>query len=847
MKTYDEYQSIQAFLKSLYDTEDESTDKLYDNKLLMDALRGQINLFFRDLDLQEPMKVQINPYGQSYTNGEKITIGLPHELEKYKLSVRYAFLEAILAHETQHVKSSDFECFGDMDEIIKLFKEELVRQGENPDNYDTEMAKSFYHYILNVIEDGRIEYILSQDYEGIKNKLKVLNLAFYVDNFQDSEFENRLGFVLSNLWTYSKLRLFHKDAEDYPSDWLYFIEEIAPHVDKAIYSKDFKVCRQASIDIYNTLLTTFVEDVIKNHNERQLDRQMLRMLRDLLEKSKDESHECHAANNTIQINSEDESEEDKSNENKKDNKEQEQNKESLRKLAEQIRKQMEENEKSKEESDKESGSNQDSNSNNQEDSEEKAKSSSTSNEGSEEGEESSQQVGSQGQESEENSDENKTKDENQESENQDSGDEAQEKSKEAKGQGSKNDTESSSDQANGQDEEENADHEGEQAKQSQEGSKSNSGIGSGSVSNMLSDIAKDLNKEEETVNTLNKLEAQRVDALEKDSFITKREKESISEYYGTDIKLENDNIKNFITPSLPDSNLLGACNRFKSDMERVFKANESYNRVDNLEYGMLDTDEIYRVGMGSRNVFYEEDSFETRSFAINILCDFSGSMCTYVNSEGSRFNHALKALTLLEYGLKDFVPLQIAGFTNDTPYGGDDVSQKLSIIKKFNDKSSGKKTFSSSANRYFAPDDTNADFIALDIARRQLMRRSEQDKIMFVISDGLPYNIVGKNSPSHKSEGFNDFSVADMETAIAKVKQMSTDIVKKGIVLIPILILSNEYNDQGQFLEHIQRENESSTKKYMEMYNHDGIKPIICRADNLAHKMSKEISKIVNL
>ena len=362
---------------------------------------------------------------------------------------------------------------------------------------------------------------------------------------------------------------------------------------------------------------------------------------------------------------------------------------------------------------------------------------------------------------------------------------------------------------------------------------------------MLSDIAKDLNKEEETVNTLNKLEAQRVDALEKDSFITKREKESISEYYGTDIKLENDNIKNFITPSLPDSTLLGACNRFKSDMERVFKANESYSRVDNLEYGMLDTDEIYRVGMGSRNVFYEEDSFETRSFAINILCDFSGSMCTYVNSEGSRFNHALKALTLLEYGLKDFVPLQIAGFTND--YGSDDVSQKLSIIKKFNDKSSGKKTFSSSANRYFAPDDTNADFIALDIARRQLMRRSEQDKIMFVISDGLPYNLVGKNSPSHKSEGSNDFSVADMETAIAKVKQMSTDIVKKGIVLIPILILSNEYNDQGQFLEHIQRENESSTEKYMEMYNHDGIKPIICKADNLAHKMSKEISKIVNL
>lgn len=847
MKTYDEYQSIQAFLESLYDTEDESTDKLYDNKLLMDALRGQINLFFRDLDLQEPMKVQINPYGQSYTNGEKITIGLPHELEKYKLSVRYAFLEAILAHETQHVKSSDFECFGDMDEIIELFKKELVRQGENPDNYNAEMAKSFYHYILNVIEDGRIEYILSQDYEGIKNKLKVLNLAFYVDNFQDSESENRLGFVLSNLWTYSKLRLFSKEAEDYPSDWLYFIEEIAPHVDKAVYSKDFKVCRQASIDIYNTLLTMFVEDVIKNHDERQLDKQMLRMLRDLLEKSKDESHECHAANNTIQINSEDESEEDKSNENKKDNKEQEQNKESLRKLAEQIRKQMEENEKSKEESDKESGSNQDSNSNNQEDSEEKAKSSSTSSEGSEEGEESSKQADSQGQESEENSDENKTKDENQESENQDSGDEAQEKSKEAKGQGSKNDTESSSDQANGQDEEENADHEGEQAKQSQEGSKSNSGIGSGSVSNMLSDIAKDLNKEEETVNTLNKLEAQRVDALEKDSFITKGEKESISEYYGTDIKLENDNIKNFITPSLPDSNLLGACNRFKSDMERVFKANESYSRVDNLEYGMLDTDEIYRVGMGSRNVFYEEDSFETRSFAINILCDFSGSMCTRVNDEGNTFDYAMKALTLLEYGLKDFVPLQIAGFTNDTSYPSDDVFQQLRVIKKFNDKSSGKKTFSSSANRYFAPDYSNADFIALDIARRQLMRRSEQDKIMFVISDGLPYNIVGKNSPSNKSEGSNEYNIGDMGVAIAKVKQMSTDIVKKGIVLIPILILADEYNDQGELLEYVQKNNETSTEKYMEMYNHDGIKPIICRADNLAHKMSKEISKIVNL
>lgn len=847
MKTYDEYQSIQAFLKSLYDTEDESTDKLYDNKLLMDALRGQINLFFRDLDLQEPMKVQINPYGQSYTNGEKITIGLPHELEKYKLSVRYAFLEAILAHETQHVKSSDFECFGDMDEIIELFKKELVRQGENPDNYNAEMAKSFYHYILNVIEDGRIEYILSQDYEGIKNKLKVLNLAFYVDNFQDSEFENRLGFVLSNLWTYSKLRLFSKEAEDYLSDWLYFVEEIAPHLDKAIYSKDFKVCRQASIDVFNTLLPMFVEDVIKNHDERQLDKQMLRMLRDLLEKSKDESHECHAANNTIQINSEDESEEDKSNEHKKDNKEQEQNKESLRKLAEQIRKQMEENEKSKEESDKESGSNQDSNSNNQEDSEEKAKSSSTSNEGSEEGEESSQQAGSQGQESQENSDENKTIDENQASENQDSGDEAQEKSKEAKGQGSKSDSEKSSDQANGQDEEEKANQEDEQNKESQEGSKSNSGIGSGSVSNMLSDIAKDLDKEEETVNTLNKLEAQRVDNLERDSFITKREKESISEYYGTDIRLENDNIKNYITPSLPDSNLLGACNRFKSDMERVFKANESYSRVDNLEYGMLDTDEIYRVGMGSRNVFYEEDSFETRSFAINILCDFSGSMCTRVNDEGNTFDYAMKALTLLEYGLKDFVPLQIAGFTNDTSYPSDDVFQQLRVIKKFNDKSSGKKTFSSSANRYFAPDYSNADFIALDIARRQLMRRSEQDKIIFIISDGLPYNIVGKNSPSNKSEGSNEYNIGDMSVAIAKVKQMSTDIVKKGIVLIPILILADEYNDQGKLLEYVQKNNETSTEKYMEMYNHDGIKPIICRADNLAHKMSKEISKIVNL
>lgn len=168
--------------------------------------------------------------------------------------------------------------------------------------------------------------------------------------------------------------------------------------------------------------------------------------------------------------------------------------------------------------------------------------------------------------------------------------------------------------------------------------------------------------------------------------------------------------------------------------------------------GNIDKRSYVRFVMNKENdVFFKAEKNEIDDAAFYILIDHSGSM------KGQNMALALTSASVIQDAIQQHCPLRVVGFNS----GG--RSTQLYDYKDFDDKKNGSliKFVNNSSN-------ANCDSYAIHVATKELSKRSEKTKILFVLSDGYP-------------------TVSIEQDAIIDSKNAVIEARKKGIIVIPIV------------------------------------------------------------
>lgn len=155
--------------------------------------------------------------------------------------------------------------------------------------------------------------------------------------------------------------------------------------------------------------------------------------------------------------------------------------------------------------------------------------------------------------------------------------------------------------------------------------------------------------------------------------------------------------------------------------------------------GRVDPSRLYSLAMNEGDCFEIKKKPDKFSGCCYILQDNSGSMGSGRNSKRM---FASEASARIEYAFKDYIPLKIVAFDE----GGKIVHE---VVKNWGDN------FNNSCSYNFFHKGRsgccNADYHDITIATDELLARPEKEKILIVISDGLPCGTKGCDGSPEKA------------------------------------------------------------------------------------------------
>lgn len=227
------------------------------------------------------------------------------------------------------------------------------------------------------------------------------------------------------------------------------------------------------------------------------------------------------------------------------------------------------------------------------------------------------------------------------------------------------------------------------------------------------------------------------------------------------------------------ADILQEAKHLAAEFSKILKSKASFDAY-NRRRGMLDVNGLHRlVGLKQDDIFMKKGDPRIADYVFYVLMDGSGSM------GGNKFNHALRACSLIEESLRGIAPVKIVVFDF---YDG----VRHHIVKDFAESPNNHSW--AYANKRWA-DGCNMDGFSIRVAKNELLRRSEKNKILITLSDGQP------NGPSAYSgtRGENDVSEAVMETR------------KKGIHVFNIFFAEGKY------------ERDNYLPSFQHMYRNKGI------------------------
>lgn len=214
-----------------------------------------------------------------------------------------------------------------------------------------------------------------------------------------------------------------------------------------------------------------------------------------------------------------------------------------------------------------------------------------------------------------------------------------------------------------------------------------------------------------------------------------------------------------------DDSLRPAATQFRRKVERCFK--EKNQIITKMSSGKLDTRQLYRLGMKEFNVFQKQANRSLADAVVEICWDGSGSM------HGGKQELSSQACAIVEEGLKGVVPLKIINFTTD--WSNREVVHYL--VKDFDENDRG-INYSLSYARSKGFNGGNKDGYDIRVCTEELMKRQEKDKILIVMSDGLPSDYDSINPQD------------DVKDAVKCAR-------RNGIIVIPIFFGSESFRNEA--------------------------------------------------
>ena len=238
----------------------------------------------------------------------------------------------------------------------------------------------------------------------------------------------------------------------------------------------------------------------------------------------------------------------------------------------------------------------------------------------------------------------------------------------------------------------------------------------------------------------------------------------------TDIVSGYGDVKNFKETRKPfevydlDMDIKCQGNYFKREIQNMLRNKEAYT-FKNQQKGIVDINGLYRVGLNDYNVFVRKNVPSEIDYVGYILVDNSGSMST-----DKRFN-AYSSCAIIEEGLKGTIPVKIASFSANS------LTVEHSLIKDFNDNNAKNLSWN-----YFLSSrrgHCNKDGFSIRIATREIANRPEKNKILFILSDGLPSQY---NSMEEGKE--------DVKKAVLEARQ-------KGILVVSVMFGNKDFREKN--------------------------------------------------
>ncbi|MED0951300.1 hypothetical protein P4T70_24930 [Bacillus mobilis] len=195
--------------------------------------------------------------------------------------------------------------------------------------------------------------------------------------------------------------------------------------------------------------------------------------------------------------------------------------------------------------------------------------------------------------------------------------------------------------------------------------------------------------------------------------------------------------------------------RFRKEIEEIFKNKKIYDSRHRRK-GILDTSSIWKVGTKDYNVFLKKGQPQTTDYVAYMLVDGSYSMTEMVDMQNNKVSCAQKACAVIEEGIKGFIPFKTTSFQSIKNHVTHTTISEFSNDSKYNE----------SWNSYFPSDGANMDGFSIRVAVRELLKRPERNRLLIVLSDGLPSSYQTK-----------ELGRADVKDAVKEARKNGIKVV----------------------------------------------------------------------
>lgn len=755
------------------------------------------------------VKLTLNIGGGSYTNGKAITVGLPEMFVDKSFGEIFSALRALIGHESQHINSSDFEAFVAFQKDISEY---FFKKYKIPHFYGQKVAK----HLFNSVEDGRIEKILCNKLPGYTKHIKFLNGSFW--EAQEMKGNSELEDFLYTITTYSVTGLYPKGFKDVYKDSK--LHENFKKIERDIHDGiDAVTCKQCFLVCHDIIdkVEDYLVELLQNRSAE--DEEFMRNIPEQNEFTTSEETEKNTSDSVSTHFVPRKKKEEKKEESEQDEDQQD---------GEGVDSEKDEQKGKSKKQDKKKGKGKDKKEENEEDSDEE---SASGKEGSEEYEESEDDKGSLSGKSED-----EESDEEAESGSGDKSDEeTDEESSDSKG--------NSSEDSENESEEKTDDESGDEGDDSDSDSKNNSDIDSDSKSDekpekddVIDEIPESTNQypkgvkqpeEEDDVLEIDEekireqmkeitddvIEEAKARIQEESSPKKKSSKAEMPEEINhedlmeVESKYKKEMIKRFKEIKGFDKNhslpveIKREGSKFRKEVEKIFQNKETFN-LRSQRKGVLDTSNLYKFAMKDYNMFVKRGAPVTTDYVAFILQDGSGSM----QEHGKEFQSA-KAMAVLEEGLKGIIPFKISTFSVDW-----NTRSVVHYTAKDWNENNSTANHSYNFHRSRRATGGNKDGYSIRVATSELLRRPEKDRILVILSDGLPSDYNGG-----QTDGMVD------------VKQAVKEARSKGIHVVSLIFGTEDFRDYN-------------IDNYKYMYDRNIIS---CQPEQITSHLVKNLKKII--